>query len=173
VGGVEETPGGYRAKLEYLIEQAHLAHADVLERVPAGVRASLPVDATGVTQAIDILAAAVGIEAELHARRDRLNRANPAVLHGRVFGRTEQLPADTVIAAFADGARVRRTLLEALAAEIDGDALAAEVGALLDAHPLPGADTPVPERVDRLRSAYAAQERAVVLCAERLDARER
>jgi hypothetical protein len=170
VGGVEDLRGGYRARLEYLIEQAHLAHADVLERVPPGVRASLPVDATGVTQAIDVLAAAVGIEVELRARRDRLNRANPAVLHGRVFGRTEQLPADTVIAAFADGARVRRTLLEALAAAIAGDALAAEVAALLDEHPPPGADAPPTDRVAALRAAYAAQERAVLLCAERLDA---
>jgi hypothetical protein len=172
VGDVEDPPGGYRANLEYLIEQAHLAHADVLERVPAGVRASLPVDATGVTQAIDILAAAVGIEAEIRARRDRLHRANPAVLHGRVFGRTEQLSADTVVAAFVDGARVRRTLLEELAAAIGADALAAEVGALLDEHPPPGPDTPDPDRVAELRAAYAAQERAVLLCAERLDAEQ-
>ena len=172
MGGVEDPQAGYRATLAYLLEQAHLAHADVLERVPAGVRASLPVDATGVTQAIDILAGAVGIEAELRARRDRLNRANPAVLHGRVFGRTEQLSADTVVAAFADGARVRRTLLEALAAAIDGDALAAEVGALLDDHPPPGADAPAGDRVAALRAAYAAQERAVLLCAERLDAEQ-
>jgi hypothetical protein len=171
VGSVDESRGGYRAELEHLIAQARIAHAELLERVPAGVRASLPVDATGVTQAIDVLAAALGVEAEIHARRDRLNRANPAVLHGRVFGRTEQLSADTVVAAFADGARVRRTLLEALAAEIEGPALADQVGALLDAHPLPGADTPAVERVARLRAAYAAQERAVLLCAEHLDAR--
>jgi hypothetical protein len=168
---VDEPHSGYRAQLEDLIEHARLAHAEVLERVPAGVRASLPVDATGVTQAIDILASALGIEAELRARRDRLNRANPAVLHGRVFGRSEQLSADTVVAAFADGARVRRMLLDALATEIGGEALAQQVGALLDEHPPPGADTPAPDRVERLRSAYAAQERAVLLCAERLDAR--
>jgi hypothetical protein len=171
VGCVEEPQGGYRDRLAYLIDQARIAHAEVLERVPAGVRASLPVDATGVTQAIDVLAAALGVEEEIHARRDRLNRANPAVLHGRVFGRTEQLSADTVVAAFADGARVRRTLLEAVATEIGGDALAREVGVLLDEHQPPGADTPAPDRVDRLRSAYAAQERAALLCAERLDAR--
>jgi len=114
----------------------------------------------------------VGITAELHAIRDRLNAANPAVLHGRVFGRAEQLSADTVVAAFADGARVRRTLLEELAAAIGGAALAAEVITLLDAHPTPDAATPGAERVDRLRDAYAAQERAVLLCAERLDAEQ-
>jgi hypothetical protein len=168
---VDDPRGGYRAELEHLISQARVAHAELLERVPAGVRASLPVDATGVTQAIDVVAAALGIEAEIRARRDRLNRANPAVLHGRVFGRAEQLSADTVVAAFADGARVRRTLLEELAAEIGGAALAGQVGALLDEHPLPDADTPAAERVARLRAAYAAQERAVLLCAERLDAR--
>jgi hypothetical protein len=170
VNAVDESAGGYRAQLGYLIDQARIAHAEVLERVPNGIRASLPVDGTGVTQAIDVLAAALGIEAEIHARRDRLNRANPAVLHGRVFGRTEQLSADTVVAAFADGARVRRTLLEELASAIGGEAVAGEVRALLDAHPPPGAETPAADRVAELRAAYAAQERAVLLCAERLDA---
>ena len=122
---------------------ARAAHAETLERVPAGLRASLPVDATGVTQAIEILATAVGIDAEVLAERDRLNRANPAVLHGRVFGRAPLAP-ETVVAAFAEGARVRAILLERVAVEIDGDAL---------------------------RAAYDAQERAVLLCAGRLDAR--
>jgi hypothetical protein len=170
VSGVFEAPRGYHAQLDELIVQARAAHAELLERVPDALRASLPVDATGVTQAIDILAGAVGITAELHAIRDRLNAANPAVLHGRVFGRAEQLSPETVVAAFADGARVRRTLLEELAREIAGDALAAEVLALLDAHAPPDPATPEPERVDRLRYAYAAQERAVLLCARRLDA---
>jgi hypothetical protein len=94
------------------------------------------------------------------------------VLHGRVFGRTEPLSADTVLAAFADGARVRRALLEELAAAIEGDALAAEVAALLDEHPPPAADTAAADRLADLRAAYAAQERAVLLCAERLDAEQ-
>jgi hypothetical protein len=164
---------GYRANLEDLIAQARAAHAELLERVPAGVAASLPVDATGVTQGIDVLASALGIEAEVRARRDRLHRANPAVLHGRVFGRAEPLSADTVLAAFADGARVRRALLEDLASAIAGDELAAEVAALLDEHPPPAADTPAPDRMRDLRAAYAAQERAVLLCAERLDEEQR
>jgi hypothetical protein len=170
VGSVDECRGGYRAELEHLIAQARIAHAELLERVPAGVRASLPVDATGVTQAIDVLAAALGVEAEIHARRDRLNRANPAVLHGRVFGRTEQLSPETVVAAFADGARVRRALLEQIAEAIGDDDLIAALDDLLDAHPPPDAGRPDGDEIERLRDAYAAQEGAVLLCAERLDA---
>jgi hypothetical protein len=154
-------------EVEAAIGTARAAHAEMLERVPAGLRASLPVDATGVTQGIDILAAAVGIENELRAERDRLNRANPAVLHGRVFGRVPLGP-ETVVAAFADGARVRAVLLERLAAAVDGDALRDEVRALLAEHPPPRGDERDP--VAALRAAYDAQERAVLLCAGRLDA---
>jgi hypothetical protein len=154
-------------EVEAAIGTARAAHAEMLERVPAGLRASLPVDATGVTQGIEILAAAVGIEDELRAERDRLNRANPAVLHGRVFGRVPLGP-ETVVAAFADGARVRAVLLERLAAAVDGDTLRDEVRALLAEHPPPGGDEADP--VAALRAAYAAQERAVLLCAGRLDA---
>jgi hypothetical protein len=170
VDPVEPPEDGYRAKLARLIADAHAAHAELLERVPAGVRASLPVDATGVTQAIDVLAGALGIGAEIAARRDRLNRANPAVLHGRVFGRTEQLSPETVVAAFADGARVRRALLEQIAEAIGDDDLIAALDDLLDAHPPPDAGRPDGDEIERLRDAYAAQEGAVLLCAERLDA---
>jgi hypothetical protein len=170
---------GYFAQVEAAIDAAHAAHAEMLEAVPAGLRASLPVDATGVTQGIEILAAAVGVEAEIRAARDRLNRANPAVLHGRVFGRGTPLAPETVVAAFADGARVRATLLERLASEIDGAELRDEVCGLLAEHPPPGGDregdsdaSPAGHaaRVAALRAAYDAQERAVLLCAGRLDA---
>jgi hypothetical protein len=169
---------GAFAQVEAAIDAAHAAHAAMLEAVPAGVRASLPVDATGVTQGIEILAAAVGVEAEIRAARDRLNRANPAVLHGRVFGRGTPLTPETVVAAFADGARVRATLLERIASEIDGDTLRDEVRDLLAEHPLPaGEGDPADQapaghaaRVAALRAAYDAQERAVLLCAGRLDA---
>ena len=169
----------YFEEVEVVLESARAAHAEMLERVPAGLRASLPVDATGVTQAIEILAAAAGIEAEVRAERDRLNRANPAVLHGRVFGRTPLAP-ETVVAAFAEGARVRATLLERVAGAIDGDSLRGEVRALLAEHALPDADgvgepdVSPPARAARvaaLRAVYDAQERAVLLCAGRLDAR--
>ena len=169
---------GYFAQVEAALDTARAAHAEMLEAVPAGLRASLPVDATGVTQAIEVLAAAVGVEAEIRAERDRLNRANPAVLHGRVFGRGTPLAPETVVAAFADGARVRAALLERLAVEIDGAALCDAVRGLLAEHPLPdgdaGADPPATgheARVTALRAAYDAQERAVLLCAGRLDAR--
>jgi hypothetical protein len=178
VGGM----AGYFDELEAVLAGARAAHAEMLERVPAGLRASLPVDATGVTRAIEILAAAVGIGAEIRAERDRLNRSNPAVLHGRVFGRVPLGP-DTVVAAFAEGARARATLLARLAEAIDGDALRGEVQALLAEHPPPDADAgaagePAGEsaldagadRVAALRAAYDAQERAVLLCAGRLDA---
>jgi hypothetical protein len=155
-------------EVEAAIASARAAHAEMLERVPDSLRASLPVDATGVTQGIDILASAVGIEDELHAERDRLNRANPAVLHGRVFGRVPLGP-ETVVAAFADGARVRAVLLERLAGAVDGDALRDEVRALLAEHPPPEGGEADP--VAALRAAYDAQERAVLLCAGRLDAR--
>jgi hypothetical protein len=155
-------------EVEAEIAAAHAAHAEMLARTPEGLRASLPVDATGVTRGIEILGAAVGIEDELRAERDRLNRANPAVLHGRVFGRVP-LGHETVVAAFADGARVRAVLLERLAEAVDGAEFRAEVRALLAASPLPDEDTET--AVAALRAAYDAQERAVLLCAGRLDVR--
>ena len=72
-----EAVASYFEELEAVLDGARAAHAETLERVPAGLRASLPVDATGVTQAIEILATAVGIDAEVLAERDRLNRAQP------------------------------------------------------------------------------------------------
>jgi hypothetical protein len=169
---------GYFAQVEAALDAARAAHAEMLDAVPAGLRASLPVDATGVTQAIEVLATAVGVEDEIRAERDRQNRANPAVLHGRVFGRGTPLRPETVVAAFADGARVRAALLERLAVEIDGAALRDEVRGLLAEHPLPEGDGAAEPpagahaaRVAALRAAYDAQERAVLLCAGRLDAR--
>jgi hypothetical protein len=158
---------GYFEAVEAEIEAAHAAHADMLARVPETLRASLPVDATGVTRSIEILGAAVGIEDELRAERDRRNRANPAVLHGRVFGRVPLGP-DTVLAAFAEGARDRAALLERLAGAIDGEPFRDEVRAVLAASPLPDEGTET--AIAALRAAYDAQERAVLLCAGRLDA---
>jgi hypothetical protein len=158
---------GYFDAVEAEIATARAAHAEMLARVPEELRASLPVDATGVTRGIEILSAAVGIEEELRAERDRLNRANPAVLHGRVFGRVP-LGHETVVAAFAEGARVRAVLLERLAEAVDGAGFRDEVRALLAASPLPDEDTDT--AVAALRAAYDAQERAVLLCAGRLDA---
>lgn len=136
----------------------------LLAQLPGALRASLPVDATGVTQAIEHVAAAVGIAQELREEQARLHRANPAVLHGRVFGR-EPLAPETVMAAFTDGARVRAAVLLRLAEAIDGLPFRRDVEALL-------ADHPPPDAVDAvaLRAAYAQQERAILFCAQRLDA---
>ncbi len=158
-----------REELESLIISAHVEHELLLAGAGEQLRASLPVDATGVTQGIGVLGGVVGIGDELRAERDRLNRANPAVLHGRVFGRGTALPAATVIAAFADGARVRAALLERLAEAIGGDDLRDDLRALLDEHPLPAGGADLAEHTERLRAAYAAQERALLLCAARLD----
>jgi hypothetical protein len=154
-------------QIEAVLAEARAAHAELLSSVTPALRASLPVDATGVTRAIDILAAAVGLSGEIRAARDRLNRANPAVLHGRVYGRAPLAP-DTVVAAFAEGARARATLLERLAEAIGGDDLRDDLRSLLADHPPP--DGGAPDRIAVLRAAYAAQERAVLLCAGRLDA---
>jgi hypothetical protein len=162
-------PGGYAAALEELIARARVEHEVLLARVSPEMRASLPVDATGVTQGIEVLAAAVGIEDEIRALRDRLNRANPAVLHGRVFGRGEVLSPEMVVAAFVDGARARATLLQRVAAAIGGEDLREEVEELVAASPPPEGDLDPALRVARLQAAYDAQERAVVLCGERLD----
>jgi hypothetical protein len=157
---------GLFEQVEALLADARAAHVELLERVAPPLRASLPVDATGVTQAIEVIAAAVGIAGEIRDARDRLNRANPAVLHGRVYGRAPLGPA-TVVAAFAEGARVRATLLERLAEAIGGEALRDDVRSLLADHPLPDAGDP--SGLGALRAAYEAQERAVLLCAGRLD----
>jgi len=145
-----------RAEVEALLAQARADRAALLARVSPALAASLPVDATGMTQGIELLAAAVDVADELRAARDRGHRANPAVLHGRVYGR-EPLSPDTVAAAFAEGARVRDGQLVRLAEAVDGGVLRAEVRALLDAAP------------EDLAGVYAAQERALVLLAGRLD----
>lgn len=158
---------GIFEQVEAVLAAERAAHAELLEQVTPALRASLPVDATGVTRAIDILAARVGLAHEIGAERDRLNRANPAVLHGRVYGRAPLGP-DTIVAAFAEGARARATLLERLGEAIGGDRLRDDVRALLADHPPPAAEDP--ERIAALRAAYEAQERAVLLCAGGLDA---
>ena len=145
-----------REQIEAVLAQAHADRDALLERASPDLRASLPVDATGVTQGIAVLAATLGVGDELRAMAARGHQANPAVLHGRVFGRAP-LSAATVEAAFAEGARVRDGQLARLAEAIDGGALRDEVRALLDAAPA------------GLEATYDAQERALLLLADRLD----
>jgi hypothetical protein len=149
----------HRQEVEAILAGAAAEHRALLEHVSPALRASLPVDATGITQAIGHLADALGLSERLRGEQQRGHQANPAVLHGRVFGRTP-LSADTVVAAFADGARVRASALAQLATAAGGDDLEREVAALLAEHP---------PTADGLAEAYAAQERAAVLIASRLD----
>jgi hypothetical protein len=165
VGEVAEP--SHADRIRALLDDARLQHAALLERVGPGLRASLPVDATGITQALAQLGAWLGIADELEADQAREHRANPAVLHGRVFGRAP-LGAETVLAAFVDGARVRAGLLQRVAGAAGGEALAAQVAARLAADP-PPADLAAPDALAELRASYAAQEACVVRVAQALD----
>src|SRR5689334_12452476 len=146
----------HRLQVEAILAGARAERAALLDQLSPALRASLPVDATGITQAIDHLGEAAGLD--LHAEQVRGHKTNAAVLHGRVFGR-QPLSRDTVLAAFVDGARVRAETLAHLAAEVGGAPLEQEVEALLARHP-PQSD---------LEGAYAAQEDAAVLIATHLD----
>jgi hypothetical protein len=165
VGAVAEP--SHAERIRAILDDARAQHAALLDRVGPELRASLPVDATGITQALAQLGTWLGIADELAADQAREHRANPAVLHGRVFGRAP-LGTETVLAAFVDGARVRAGLLQRVAGAAGGDALAAEVAALLAADP-PPADLAAPDALSQVRAAYAAQEAAVLRVAAALD----
>jgi hypothetical protein len=154
-------PSTQRQEVRAILAAARAERSALLEQVSEEMRASLPVDATGITQAIEHLAAVAGVSDEVRAEQVRGHQANPAVLHGRVFGRAP-LTQDTVLAAFADGARVRAALLVRLAEAIGGDELRNEIAAHLEAHPAPA-------EVSALRDAYAAQEDAVIRLAAAMD----
>lgn len=157
----------HREQVQALLDQAANDHEQLVRQLPANLQASLPVDAQGVTRAIDLLATAAGLD--LDERRALLapHAVNPAVLHARVYGRAP-LSRETVIGSFVEGARVRAEALAALADEVGGEPLGRRVRALLIANPPPvaaGGDDVVPA----LRATYAAHERATLLIAERLD----
>lgn len=157
----------HRARVETLLADAATEHATLVSRLPPELQASLPVDAQGVTRAIDHLASAVGLSVSERRALIRPHAVNPAVLHARVFGRAP-LARETVIASFVEGARVRADALAALADTVGGESLGQEVRTLLVAHPPPvqaeGRDV-----VPALRATYAAHERAALLIAESLD----
>src|ERR1700759_4942380 len=113
-------------EVEAILASTAAERRALLEAVSPALRASLPVDATGITQAIEHLGAAVELADELRDEQGDGHRSTPAVLHGRVFGRAPLSP-DTVLAAFVDGARVRAGVLQQLAQAIGGDALTAAV----------------------------------------------
>ncbi len=160
----------HRAQVEELLAEAEAAHRNLLAAVPEDIGASLPVDAQGITQAIDHMADAIGFSTEQRHQLVQPHAVNPAVLHARVFGPTP-LTEETVIGAFVEGARVRAEALVALAEAVDDDMLVDGVGALLIDHPLPTADghDSVEDPAEALRDAYSAQEDAALLIAARLD----
>ena len=166
--GMEVT---HRGHVEALLSEAAAEHASLLARLPPELRESLPVDAQGVTHAIDHVATAAGLSESDRRALIRPHAINPAVLHARVFGPTS-LTRETVIASFVEGARVRADALLALADAVGGETLGREVREVLVADPPPsgaGAGDDPSEAVSALRATYAAQERAVVMIAERLD----
>jgi hypothetical protein len=157
----------HRRRVEALLADAAAEHASLISELPPELQASLPVDAQGVTEAIDHLATAAGLSDSERRALVRPHATNPAVLHARVFGRAP-LARETVIASFVEGARVRADALAALADAVGGESLGREVRGLLVAHPPPlGAGGP--DAVPALRATYAAQERAAVMIAAGLD----
>jgi hypothetical protein len=157
----------HRCQVEALLAGAAAEHASLMSHLSPELQASVPVDAQGVTQAIDHLATAAGLSRS--ERRDliRPHAVNPAVLHARVFGRAP-LTRATVIASFVDGARVRADTLAALADAVGGEPLGQEVRRLLVEYP-PPVDPEGQDVVPGLRATYAAQERAAVMIAASLD----
>ena len=157
----------YQARVEAMLAAASERHAALLPDLPPELRASLPVDAQGITEAIDLLAEAAGLSVAERRALIRPHAVNPAVMHARVFGRAP-LARETVIASFVDGARVRADALVGLADAVGGETLGAEVRGLLAAHP-PPVTAEGPDVVPLLRATYAAQERSAIAIAAALD----
>jgi len=158
----------HRDRVAALLTEAAAEHASLMTRLPPDLQASLPVDAQGVTQAIDHLATAAGLSPGERRALIQPHAVNPAVLHARVFG-AAPLARETVIGSFVEGARVRADALTALADAVGGEPLGEAVRQLLIANP-PPVDADGPGVVDALRATYAAHERAALLIAARLDA---
>jgi hypothetical protein len=159
--------GTHVDRVESLLADAAAEHETLMAQLPADLRASLPVDAQGVTRAIDHLAASAGLSMSERRALIRPHAVNPAVLHARVFG-AAPLAHETVIASFVEGARVRADALAALADTIGGEELGQAVRRILVEHP-PPARADAPDVVPALRATYAAHERATVVIAASLD----
>jgi hypothetical protein len=157
----------HRSRVEATLADAAARHAALLPQLPPEVRASLPVDAQGITEAIDFLAEAAGLSPAERRTLIRPHAVNPAVMHARVFGGAP-LAEETIMGSFVEGARVRADALVNLADAIGGAPLSAEVRARLVEHPLPLAGEGM-AGVAALRAAYEAQEQAVLAIAARLD----
>lgn len=157
----------HRARVEAMLATASANHAALLPQLTPALRASLPVDAQGITEAIDFVAEAAGLTAAERRTLIRPHAVNAAVMHARVFGGAP-LAAETIMGSFVEGARVRADALGNLADLIGGVELSTAVRTLLVESPLPLADDGL-AGVEALRAAYGAQERAVVAIAARLD----
>ena len=157
----------HRARVQTTLAEAATAHAALLDRLSPEMRTALPVDAQGLTEAIDLVAEAAGLSPAQRRALVRPHAMNPAVMHARVFGGAP-LSEETLMGSFVEGARVRAEALANLAEIVGGAALGSEVRALLVACPLPLAGEGL-AGVPALRDAYAAHERAVVTIAARLD----
>lgn len=157
----------HRSHVEALLREAAADHAHLIDQLPAELQASLPVDAQGVTRAIDYLADSAGLSEQERRALIRLHALNPAVLHARIFG-AAPLTRETVIGSFVEGARVRAEALGALADSVGGAPLGREVRKLLVASP-PPLGTDGDDVLDALRATYAAHERAAIMIAARLD----
>jgi hypothetical protein len=156
-------------RVELLLKDAAADHVALVGRLPPKV-ASLPVDARGLTRAIDHLAAAAGLSSAERRALVLPHATNPALLHTRVFG-FKGLSPETVVASFIDGARVRADVLAMLADIVGGEELGCQVRSLLIAYP-PPATADEDGALAALRATYAAHERAVIMIAQTLDGDE-
>jgi hypothetical protein len=160
----------HQARVEALLADAAAEHVALVSRLSPELQGSLPVDAQGVTRAIDHLATAAGLSDRERRALVRPHAVNSAVLHARVFGAAPLAP-ETVIASFVEGAQVRADALSALADTVGGATLGHQVRSLLVAHP-PPVRPEGPDVVPALRATYAAQERAAVMIGASLDRTE-
>ena len=69
----------HRDRVRDLLDDAAADHARLMTQLPADLQASLPVDAQGVTQAIDYLAEAAGLSDNERRELIRPHAVNPAV----------------------------------------------------------------------------------------------
>jgi hypothetical protein len=159
----------HRDHIESLLKEAAADHLALVGRLPAKV-ASLPVDAQGLTRAIDHLAAAAGLSSGERRALVLPHATNPAILHARVFG-LKDLTRETVIASFVEGARVRADVLADLGDLVGGEELGRQVRGLLIAYP-PPATADEHDALTALRATYTAHERAVIMIAASLDGDE-
>ena len=164
---VQCVQSSHRDRVETLLADAAAEHASLMSRLSPELQAFIPVDAQGLTAAIDYLADAAGFSVDERQALILPHAVNPAVMHARVFGRAP-LARETVIASFIEGARVRADALASLADAVGGETLGHEVRALLLADP-PPAGAGGQEVVAQLRATYAAHERAALIIAAHLD----